>query len=73
MGDLSAHSLLTPLLLTHLCLFRQLNLRDQRLCGVWTEDGNQHGNYTAEGITAIAGALRVNGTLTQVLAFCPPR
>ncbi len=62
----AAHSLLTPLLLTHLRLFRQLNLRDNRLCGVWTEEGNQHGNYTAEGITAIADALRVNGALTSV-------
>jgi hypothetical protein len=44
----------------------QLNLSGQRLCGVWTEDGNQHGNYTAEGIKAIADALHVNGALTRV-------
>jgi Ran GTPase-activating protein (RanGAP) involved in mRNA processing and transport len=66
MGDLSAHSLLTPLLLTHLCLFRQLNLSDCHLCGVWTKDGSQYGNYTAEGITAIVDALRVNGGLTKI-------
>ena len=67
MADLSAHSLLTPLLpLTHLCLFGQLNLSNNRLCGVWTEDGNQHGNYNAEGINAIADALRVNGALTKM-------
>ena len=66
MGDLSAHSLLTALLLTHLCLLRQLNLSNNRLCGVWTEDGNQHGNYNAEGINAIADALRVNGALTSI-------
>ena len=67
MGDLSAHSLLTPLLLTHLCLFRQLNLSDNRLCGFWTDKhGNMHGNYTAEGITAIADAVRVNGWLTAL-------
>ncbi len=64
---MSAHSLLTPLLLTHLCLFRQLNLSDNRLCGVWTDEhGNKHGNYTAEGITAIADAVHVNGGLTSL-------
>ena len=64
MGDLSAHSLLTPLLLTHLCLFRQLNLTKSDLCGVWVEYGTQKGEYNAEGINAIADALRVNGGLT---------
>ena len=44
----------------------QLNLSNNRLCGVWTEDGNQHGNYNAEGINAIADALRVNGALTSI-------
>ena len=67
MGDLSAHSLLTPLLLIHLCLFWQLNLSDNRLCGVWTDEhGNKLGNYTAEGITAIADAVRVHGGLTSL-------
>jgi hypothetical protein len=66
MGDLSAHSLLTPLLLTHLCLFRQLNLTKSDLCGVWVEYGTQKGEYNAEGINAIADALRVNGALTAL-------
>jgi hypothetical protein len=65
---LSAHSLLTPLLLTHLCLFWQLNLSNNRLCGVGVEYeyGTQKGNYITEGIIAIADALRVNGALTSV-------
>jgi Ran GTPase-activating protein (RanGAP) involved in mRNA processing and transport len=72
MGDLSAHSLLTPRLLTHLCRFRQLNLSNNRLCGVWDEfneylyEYEQKGNYNAEGINAIADALRVNGGLTVI-------
>jgi len=57
---LSAHSLLTPLLLTNLCLFWQLNLANNRLCGT------QEGKYTLKGINAIADALRVNGALTSV-------
>jgi Ran GTPase-activating protein (RanGAP) involved in mRNA processing and transport len=68
MGDLSVHSLLTPLLLTHLCLFRQLNLSNNRVCGVWVEYGTQKGEeYNVEGINAIADALRVNGGLTKLL------
>ena len=43
-----------------------LNLSDNQLCGL---DHHGSGTYTAEGITAIADALRVNGALTQVLAF----
>ena len=40
-----------------------IDLSDNLLCGgVWDE----HGNYTAEGITAIADALRVNGSLTKM-------
>ena len=66
MGDLSAHSLLTALLLTHLCLLRQLNLSNNRLCGVWVEYGTQKGNYITEGINAIADALCVNGALTSL-------
>ena len=42
-----------------------INLSENQLCGIWTDiDGSQHGSYTAEGITAIADALRVNGALT---------
>ena len=63
---MSGHSLLTPLLLTHLCLFRQLSLSNNRLCGVWVHFGTQKGNYNAEGINAIADALRVNGALTKL-------
>ena len=41
-----------------------IDLSDNRLCGVWDDE---HGNYTAaEGITAIADALRVNGSLTKI-------
>ena len=44
----------------------QLDLSSNGLCGL---DRRGRGTYTAEGITAIADALRVNGALTQVLAF----
>ena len=40
-----------------------LDLSDTQLCGV-TSWGN--GTYNTEGITAIADALRVNGSLTEV-------
>jgi hypothetical protein len=39
-----------------------LDLSNNVLCGVTTFGG---GTYTAEGITAIAEALRVNGALTE--------
>jgi hypothetical protein len=39
----------------------QLDLSKNELCGI---DKRGHGTYTAEGITAIADALRVNGGLT---------
>ena len=41
----------------------QLNLSGNQLCGI-----NYHGQgtYTAEGITAIAEALKVTGSLTKV-------
>eukprot|EP00966_Prymnesium_polylepis_P244083 5644841-Prymnesium_polylepis.1 len=44
----------------------QINLSGNQLCGL-----NFHGNgtYTAEGIKAIADAIRVSRSLTQVLAF----
>jgi hypothetical protein len=42
-----------------------IDLSGNLLCGIWTDPfGNQQGTYTAEGITAIADALRVNGALT---------
>ena len=44
----------------------QLNLSNTRLCGVWFYCGVSTGTYNAEGITAIADALRVNGALTAL-------
>ena len=46
-----------------LWIFLQLSLAKNELCGL-NEYG--YGTYTAEGITAIADALRVNGSLTSV-------
>ena len=46
-----------------------LNLSSNALCGVWYEYGKQKGTYTAEGIKAIADALRVSGwkgSLTKI-------
>ena len=54
----------------------QLNIANNRLCGIWTEweglsewerlSDVQKGTYTAEGIVAIAGALCVHGGLTSL-------
>ena len=48
----------------------QVNLSHNRLCGVWDEAqfGRlvKTGTYTAEGIKAIADALRVSASLTLV-------
>ena len=41
----------------------QLDLANNQLCGL---DGEGFGEYTAEGITAIADALCVNGSLTAI-------
>jgi hypothetical protein len=49
-----------------------LSSNGNELCGLdglFGLDRRGRGTYTAEGITAIADALRVNGALTQVLAF----
>ena len=43
----------------------QLNLSNNRLCGIWF-DGWWRGTYTAEGINAIADALRVSGSITSL-------
>ena len=44
-----------------------INLSGNQLCGVWTDRyGDLRGDYTAEGITAIADALLVNGSLTSL-------
>ena len=42
---------------------RQLNLASNKLCGL---DYYGRGTYTAEGITALADALGVNGSLTSL-------
>ena len=43
-----------------------IDLSDNQLCGIRTDyRGGQHGAYTAEGITAIADAMRVNGALIE--------
>eukprot|EP00900_Chrysochromulina_parva_P017239 jgi/Chrpa1/25516/Chrysochromulina_OHIO_Genome00026415-RA len=47
-----------------------IDLSGNRVCGIWTDNSSQHGTYTAEGITAIAYALRVNGGLTSVNLKC---
>jgi len=41
----------------------QLDISNNQLCGL---DRHGKGTYTAEGITAIADALRVNGGLTSL-------
>ena len=50
-----------------------IDLSRNQLCGVWYQYGfsQQHGTYTAEGITAIAEALRVNGSLTKIWYVSP--
>jgi len=47
----------------------QLDLSNNQLCSL---DYAGLRTYTAEGITAIANAMRVNGALRQVLALRPP-
>ena len=44
----------------------QLDLSNNQLCGI---DQNGSGTYIAEGITAIADALRVNGALTELCIY----
>ena len=62
-----AHLLTPAYTFTHgsycVCVL-QLNLSDNILCGVNCRDGT--GTYTAEGITAIAEALKVTASLTQL-------
>jgi hypothetical protein len=43
-----------------------INLSENALCGVVQSFGGVCGTYTAEGITAIADALRMNGALTKI-------
>jgi hypothetical protein len=42
----------------------QLDLSNNQLCGL--NSYGSYGTYTAEGVTAIADALRVNGALTKI-------
>jgi hypothetical protein len=42
-----------------------LDLSKNALCGEVQSFGGVSGTFTAEGITAIADALRVNGALTK--------
>ena len=44
----------------------QLDLSYNQLCGI---DLNGHGTYTAEGIQAIANALKGNGSLTTLIIY----
>jgi len=71
-ADLSGHALQPPdaiLLASDLSQavvtggLTSLDLSNNLLCGVTTFGS---GTYTAEGITAIAEALRVNGALTEI-------
>ena len=43
-----------------------LDLDGNRMCGVYTNGGWRRGTYTAEGINAIADAIRVSGSLTAI-------
>ena len=57
----------TALLSDSLTRLLQVNLSANRLCGVWTEGlFQQKGTYTAEGIKAIADAMRVAASLTSL-------
>ena len=49
-----------------LCTLSQLNLSNNQLCGV---DVLGKGTYNAEGIKAIADALLVAGSLTELVAW----
>ena len=66
-----AHTHSLPLLSPLLCSdslvpLLQVDLSHNRLCGVWIERGTMKGTYTAEGIKAVANALRVSASLTSV-------
>ena len=43
-----------------------IDLSRNQLCGIWEGQRGQQGTYTAEGITAIADALNVNGALKKL-------
>ena len=49
-----------------MCLWLQLDLSGNQLCGVYFEYGELRGTYTAEGVTAIANALKVTPSMTRL-------
>ena len=51
-----------------MCVPMQLDLASNRLCGLWDDYDGQglKGTYTAEGISMLADALRVNASLTSL-------
>ena len=49
-----------------MCLWLQLDLSNNELCGVYYYNGKLQGTYNAEGITAIANALKVTASLTSL-------
>ena len=50
----------------------QIDLSSNMLCGVYVDDfGDMCGTYTAEGIKALADAIAVSASLTQVHVFRP--
>ena len=49
------------------CLVLQLDLSDNRLCGLYYDDDNELcGTYTSDGIMALSKALEVTGSLTKL-------
>ena len=51
-----------------MCLWLQLDLSNNRLCGLYKNSftGEVRGTYNAEGITVIANALKVTPSLTSL-------
>ena len=56
--------MLLAYLVPAMCGLTSLDLSNNQLCGL---DSHGNGTYTAEGITAITDALRVNGALTRLV------
>ena len=51
----------------------EVNLSDNRLCGVWNERGQTKGTYTSEGITKLCEGLKGSSitSLRRAAAFTP--